>query len=281
MHARSVCTRMQEASLAMGSHSVVNRVELMRLLKETSELGEESRSFIQGPFDFIEDDIEEIREELPKKFEERICVVCTDKGSGMRRSPVVWESFSLSHADVGGVLGMWKLGVLGKGRRMEEVLKKSQVLASDLDYIKSTVQVQTFKTPLKDPSLIQWKDQDVSTIVPCVFNPNWVERLVTESELMDVYDLDTHHRKAIQSIPGNSKGRSFREYSQGVLNRVLLRVVEWFILNAGEDEHHEHSVVIDQTVLEVAAESKLSLSLLQRLVKAVQIVQNWLWVYWR
>ena len=98
---------------------------------------------------------------------------------------------------------------------------------------------------------------------------------------MDVYDLDTHHRKAIQSIPGKSKGRSFREYSQGVLNRVLLRVVEWFILNAGEDEHHEHSVVIDQTVLEVAAESKLSLSLLQRLVKAVQIVQNWLWVYWR
>jgi hypothetical protein len=86
----------------------------------------------------------------------------------------VWESFSLSHADVGGVLGMkWKLGVLGKGRRMEEVLKKSQVLASDLDYIKSTVQVQTFKTPLKDPSLIQWKEQDVSTIVPCVFRIGW------------------------------------------------------------------------------------------------------------
>jgi len=64
--------------------------------------------------------------------------------------------------------------------------------------------------------------------VMCVFTkPKWVKRVLTESELMDVYDLDALHQRAIRGV--STAKESSREYALAIPNRVLMRVTEWLV----------------------------------------------------
>jgi len=199
---RTVFTHVEEESMRPQGVSEVNAVlgidhilrekEMLRRIDRCVEQpGKQFRIFVQGPFDFIE----HIREALPKGTDDRICVACTNQVKSFQRSH--WNKFSLGHAEVGGVVSAkWKFGRLVDLTNLPELLISTPVQASVLDYIKHTEQGTPVQEPDVKPSQVIWKEKNCVLLVPCVFTkPKWVKRALTESELMDVYDLDALHRK--------------------------------------------------------------------------------------
>ena len=180
-----------EAKAVIGTRGWSSEKEMLAMLQRQQGSQVLATSvFIQGPFSFIE----RIRMLLPLRLRARVCAACTPQNIsgntcnafGRAKS---WNTFSLGHADVGGVINAkWKFGMLSELRNLAEVLIPSSVRASVLDYAKHTVQGKSVVAPVKVPPSVIWKEKEVLVTVPCVFTrPNWVERLLTETELMDVY----------------------------------------------------------------------------------------------
>jgi len=66
-----------------------------------------------------------------------------------------------------------------------------------------------------------------------------------ETELMDEYDLDAFHRRAIRGV-SDAKESSLLEYSQAIPNRVLMRVTEWLW---SSEIHSEECKIVKPTVM--------------------------------
>ena len=233
-----------EAMAVLGSDYVLQEKEMLRRIERCAEQPDKLfRVFVQGPFDFIE----RIREALPKGTEGRICVACTDQVKSFQRSH--WNKFSLGHAQVGGVIGAkWKFGRLVDLTDLPKLLFSAPVQASVLDYIKHTEQGTPVQEPDDKPSQVIWKETNCVMLVPCVFTkPKWVKRALTESELMDVYDLDALHRRAIRGV--STVKASSREYALAIPNRVLMRVTEWLV-------HSEASIAVCKQIEDSGAPEK-------------------------
>jgi len=220
---KSMCTQgLLEVEAVLGTDHILRKKEMLRRIGRCVEQpGKQFRIFVQGPFEFIE----RIREALPKGTDDKLCVACTDQIKRFQRSQ--WRNFSLGHAEVGGVINAkWKFGRLVDLTNLPELLFRTPVQASVLDYIKHTEQGTPVQEPAVKPSQVIWKEKNFVLLVPCVFTkPKWVKQVLTESELMDVYDLDALHRRAIRGV--STAKESSREYALAIPNRVLMRVTEW------------------------------------------------------
>jgi len=109
-----------------------------------------------------------------------------------------------------------------------ELLFSTPVQASVLDYIKHTEQGTPVEEPDVKPNQVIWKEKNCVLLVPCVFTkPKWVKRALTESELMDVYDLDALHQRAIRGV--STFKESSQEYALAIPNCVLMMVTEWLV----------------------------------------------------
>ena len=230
-----------EAKAVIGTRGWSSEKEMLAMLQRQQGSQVLATSvFIQGPFSFIE----RIRMLLPLRLRARVCAACTPQNIsgntcnafGRAKS---WNTFSLGHADVGGVINAkWKFGMLSELRNLAEVLIPSSVRASVLDYAKHTVQGKSVVAPVKVPPSVIWKEKEVLVTVPCVFTrPNWVERLLTETELMEVYDLDAPHRYSIRSY--SRCASTSQSYCEGIPNRVLLRVADWALKSFGQSKDLE------------------------------------------
>ena len=238
---------LREAKAVVGTEGWSSEKGMLAMLHRFQESQVPSLSvFIQGPFAFIE----RIRLRLPLAVRSRVCAACTPRktvGNSTFGRAGPWNTFSLGHADVGGVIdAKWKFGMLNELHNVSEVLKSSAVKASVLDYVKHTVNGTSVAVPVKPPPRISWKEKEVRVIVPCVFSkPYWVERMLTESELMDVYDLDAPHRHLIRSSSSAGAATS-RDYCDGIPNRVLLRVAEWVLKSFGQTRELESTPIARQ-----------------------------------
>jgi len=176
--------------------------------------------------------------------------VCTDQVKSFQRSH--WNKFSLGRAEVGGVISAkWKFGRLVDLTNSPELLFAAPVQVSVLDYIKHTEQGTPVQEPDDKPRQVIWKEKNCVLLVPCVFTkPKWVRRALTESEeseLMDVYDLDALHRRAIRGV--STVKASSREYALAIPNRVLMRITEWLV-------HSQTSITVGNHIEDSGATEK-------------------------
>ena len=80
-----------------------------------------------------------------------------------------------------------------------------------------------------------------------LFRSKWVRRALTESELMDVYDLVALHRRAIRGV--STVKASSREYALAIPNRVLMRITEWLV-------HSQTSITVGNHIEDSGATEK-------------------------
>jgi len=112
-----------EAEAVVGKNQMLQEKEMLQQIDQCAEQQDKNfRVFVQGSFDYIE----RIREALPKKADDRICVAGIDQIKRFQRSQC--NKFSLGHSEVGGVVNEnWKFGHLVDLTNLSELLFRSPV----------------------------------------------------------------------------------------------------------------------------------------------------------
>ena len=176
--------------------------------------------FVQGDAKFLD-----LAYQKLKGFQDLICILgCSDIDFSTS------DSWREQHSLAGGVTdGNWsfyspnidlpKLPSFGIQRSLRHVLRTTEGECSDYKLNKSATQT------LSSESRVQWKDKYPKVLTPSVFKKmKCITRLLTEEELMDVYDIELNTQQELLKYWRSKKVVSTRAYSQQIPVKVLREV---------------------------------------------------------
>ena len=176
--------------------------------------------FIQGNSDFLD-----LTHQKLKGFQDLICIFgCSDPKFNTEDS---WREI---HADAGGVTnGGWSffspnvnlptIETFGVRRCLRHVLRTTEGDCSLRKLKTSSTQTLT------PESRAIWKDDNPNVLTPSVFHKmSPITRLLTEDELMDIYDIELNTQNELKQHWKSERAVSTRSYTQQIPVKVLREV---------------------------------------------------------